>query len=78
MYGTGKYSSSLLDDLVMKGPWKVMPITSTEWSRNKTKRQKQSATASVTKQNQVPYVNYIGIIEETNSHSYLSQSFIYD
>ena len=62
----------------MKGPWQVMPITSTEWSRNKTKRQKQSPTASVTKQNQVPYVNYIGIIEEINSHSYLSQSFIYD
>ena len=56
----------------MKGPWQVMPITSTEWSRNKTKRQKQSATASVTKQNQVHYVNNIGIIEETNSHSYLA------
>ena len=67
-----------MDDLVMKGPWQVMPITSTEWSGNKTKRQKQSATASVTKQNQVPPVDYIGIIEETNSHSYLSQSFIYD
>ena len=67
-----------MDDLLMKGPWQVMPITSTEWSRNKTKRQKQSATASVTKQNQVHYVNNIGIIEETNSHSYLSQSFIYD
>ena len=62
----------------MKGPWQVVPVTSTEWSSNKTKRQKQSATASVTKQNQVPYVNYIGLIEETNSHSYLSQSFIYD
>ena len=62
----------------MKGPWQVMPITSTEWSGNKTKRQKQSATASVTKQNQVSYVNYIGLLEETNSHSYLSQSFIYD
>ena len=76
MYGTGRYSWSLMDDLVMKGPWQVMPVTSTERSRNKTKRQKQSATASVTKKNQVPYVNYIGIIEETNSHSYLSQSYI--
>ena len=62
----------------MKGPWQVMPVTSTERSGNKTKRQKQSATASVTKQNQVSYVNYIGLLEETNSHSYLSQSFIYD